>query len=139
MEKSKILFIVPGQPQGKLRARWSPHGTHTPQKTVNYETYIKEMFVISYPDFVPLEGALTINISAWVMIPKATSKKKRRLMEERILRPTKRPDFDNIIKVVADALESLAYKNDNQIVTSVFHKWFSERPRLEIEVYTARI
>ena len=137
--ENKISFVVPGEPQGKLRARWSPHGTHTPQKTINYETYIKEMFAVSYPDFIPLEGALTIKLTAWLMIPKATSKKKTKLMIDRIIRPTKKPDFDNIVKTVCDALEKLAYKNDNQIVTGIIHKFYSERPRLEIEIYGAQI
>lgn len=139
MKQINISFIVPGEPQGKLRARWSPHGTHTPQKTINYETYIKEMFAISYPDFVPLEGPLTMKLTAWLMIPKATSIKKTKLMTDRILRPTKKPDFDNIVKTVCDALEKLAYKNDNQIVTAIIHKFYSVKPRLEIEIHGAQI
>jgi len=139
MEENKISFIIPGEPQGKLRPRWSPHGTYTPTKTVNYETYIKEMFVISYPDFIPLEGALRMHLTAWLMIPRRASKKKQKLMEERIIRPAKKPDFDNIIKAAADALESLAYKNDNQIVTCIIHKFYSIKPRLEIEIMGAQI
>lgn len=137
--ENKILFIVPGQPQGKLRARWSPHGTHTPQKTINYETYIKEMFAVRYPDFVPLEGPLYMKITAWQMIPKNTSQKKMKLMVAGILRPAKKPDFDNIAKTVCDALEKLAYKNDNQIVTAVINKYYSTKPRLEIEIFGAQI
>ena len=139
MEENKVKFVVPGQPQSKLRARWSGRHTYTPEKTVNYETYIKEMFVISYPDFVPLEGTLRMTIVAWMMIPKSTSKKKARLMEERVIRPIGKVDTDNIIKVSFDALEKLAYKNDNQIVTCICHKYYSIRPRLEIEITGAQI
>jgi len=137
--ESKIFLTVPGHPQGKLRARWSPHGTYTPTKTVNYETYIKEIFVISYPNFIPLEGALRMQLTAWLMFPKSTSKKKQKLMEERIIRPEKKPDHDNIVKITSDALEGLAYKNDSQIVTCIFYKYYSVRPRLEIEIYGAQI
>ena len=143
MEENKISFIVPGQPQGKLRPRAVRRGAHvgiyTPEKTVNYETFIKEMFVISYPDFVPLEGALRIQITAWMMIPKSTSKKKTKLMEERIIRPTKKPDMSNILKSVEDALNSLAYHDDKQIVTCIFYKFYSMRPRLEVEIIGAQI
>ncbi len=140
MEENKISFEVPGQPQGKLRARWSPHGTHTPQKTINWETYIKEIFVISYPNFVPLEGALRMTITAWMMIPKSTSKKKIKLMVERAIRPTKTPDADNILKAVFDALgKGLAYHDDKQIVTCICHKYYAVRPRLEIEITGAQI
>ncbi|MEE9510401.1 MAG: RusA family crossover junction endodeoxyribonuclease [Candidatus Bathyarchaeia archaeon] len=139
MEENKLSFIVPGNPQGKQRARWSPHGTYTPKETVGYETYIKEMFVISYPDFVPLEGALRMTITAYMMIPKSTSKKKAKLMVERVIRPDKRPDWDNLGKVASDALEGLAYKKDSQIVTGIVYKFYSHQPRLEIEITGARI
>lgn len=106
---------------------------------MDYEIYIKEIFVISYPDFIPLEGALRMQIIAWVIIPKSTSKKKQKLMEERIIRPEKKPDHDNIVKITSDALEGLAYKNDSQIVTCIFYKYYSIRPRLEIEIYGAQV
>lgn len=123
MEENKIFFIIPGEPQ----------------ETVDYETYIKEIFVISYPDFILLEGPLKIQITAWLMIPKSTSKKKAKLMIERIIRPTKKPDWENVAKSVCDALEKLAYKNNSQIVTGIIHKFYSIRPRLEIEIYGAQI
>ena len=139
MEEVKILLVVPGKPQGKLRPRWSRTRMYSPSETVNYETYIKEIFVISYPDFVLLEGALRMTITAWMMIPKSTSKKKAKLMVERVIRPDKKPDWDQLGKIVSDALEGLAYKNDSQIVTGIVHKWYAIRPRLEIEITGARI
>ena len=139
MEESKIKFEVPGQPQHKQRPRWSRTRMYSPKDTVNYETYIKEMFVISYPDFIPLEGPLRMTLTAWLMIPKSTSKKRVKLMIERIIIPEKKPDHDNIVKIVSDALEKLAYKNDSQIATCIFHKWYAMRPRLEIEITGARI
>ena len=139
MERNKISFTVPGQPQGKLRPRWSRTRMYSPQKTVDYETYIKEMFVISYPDFVLLEGALEITIKAWMMIPKSTSKKRAKLMIDRVIRPDKKPDWDNLSKVVGDALEGLAYKNDAQIVDGILHKYYTMQPRLEVKITGARI
>lgn len=139
MERDKVSFEIPGQPQSKLRARWSGHHTYTPDRTVNYEIYIKEMFVINYPDFVPLEGALRMTVIAYMMIPKSTSKKRAKLMIDRVIRPIGKIDADNIIKVSFDALEGLAFKNDNQIVTAMCHKYYAVRPRLEIEIYGAQI
>ena len=46
MNERKISFVIPGQPQGKLRPKTVRRGIHvalySPEKTVNYETYIKE-------------------------------------------------------------------------------------------------
>lgn len=133
--ESKISLTVPGEPQGKQRARWSPHGTHTPQKTINYETYIKELFANKYRDFLPLESPLIMNLWIGLLIPKSTSKKKKMLMDEDFIRPIKRPDIDNIIKVVFDALQGLAFKNDSQFIQVLASKYYTEKPRLEIVIY----
>ena len=134
MDEKKIKFVVPGRPQEKQRAKWSRTRMYSPIQTVNYETYVKEMFVISYPDFVPLEGPLKMTITAYLMIPKSTSKKRAKLMTERIIIPEKKPDWDNLGKIVSDALEGFAYKCDGQIATGIVYKRYSNQPRLEIEI-----
>ena len=130
--ENKISLTVPGEPRAKQRPKWFKHGTYTPEKTVSYETYIKELFTIKYSEFMPKEEALTLNIWAGLLMPKSTSKKKLGMMKLGILEPAKKPDVDNILKTVMDALEKLAYKNDSQICHVVIDKDFSERPRLEI-------
>ncbi|NVM21407.1 MAG: RusA family crossover junction endodeoxyribonuclease [Desulfobacterales bacterium] len=129
-----ITLRVPGEPQGKLRPKWSPVGTYTPKKTINYETYIKQLFATKYPSFQPLEGELTLELGIYQTIPKSFSKKKKDLMERRIVRPTKRPDIDNVIKSVFDALEGLAYKNDSQFIEVAASKFFDLEPRLNIRI-----
>jgi len=136
--ESKITLTIPGEPKGKQRPRFFKkgkfQGTYTPKKTINYEAYIKELFAIKYPNFIPLDSALTIHIWAGLLIPKSTSKKKEGMMKMGIIKPTKAPDVDNLLKAVLDALEKLAYKNDSQIVRAVIDKDYSERPRLEMTI-----
>ena len=134
MRTQIIQLYIPGEPQGKQRPKWSPRGTYSPKKTVNYETYIKELFAVKYPDFRPVESVLIMELQAWLMIPTSASKKKRKLMQDLALKPGKRPDIDNVIKVVMDALEKLAYKNDSQIVEAHLYKFYAERPRLDIRI-----
>lgn len=133
-----ITLTIPGEPKGKLRPKWSPVGTYTPKKTVEYETYVRELFVIKYPDFVPLEGSLRLYLIAYQMIPKSFSKKKLALIEEGLLKPSKNPDFDNILKTVVDALEKVAFRNDNQFCSALIEKEYSKKPRVELlidEIY----
>lgn len=139
MNEKKIKLVVPGRPKEKQRARWSRTRMYSPKETVNYETYVKEIFVISYPDFVPLEGPLIMTIWAWLMIPKSTSKKRAKLMVEMVIIPEVRPDWDNLGKIVSDALEGLAYKRDAQIATGIVHKRYSHQPRVEIEIGGIRL
>lgn len=135
MRTPLVDLFIPGEPQGKQRHKWSPHGTYSPKKTVNYETYIKELFAVKYPDFVLVEDVLEIVLTAWLMIPTSGSKKKRAMMESNELRPGKRPDVDNLIKIVMDALEKLTYKNDAQIVSAKIDKYYSNKPGLDIKIY----
>lgn len=133
-----IELTVPGNPQGKQRAKTFKKGdfagAYTPAKTVNYETYIKELFAIKYPDFMPLEGPLMLQFTAYVSIPASTSQKKRAMMLEGSIIPEKSPDIDNILKIIMDALESVAYKRDSQIAIGIIVKLYSERPRVELKI-----
>jgi len=135
MRTQIIHLSIPGEPQGKQRPRWAPRGTYTPTKTLNFETYIKELFAIKYPDFEPVETALEMELTARLMIPTSASKVKKLQMQRKELRPTKRPDVDNILKVAMDALESLAYKNDSQIVDGAIHKYYSYHPAMDLIIW----
>lgn len=134
---TNIRLTIPGEPKSKQRPRWCKVGTYTPKETVGYETYIKELFVIKYPDFKPLETALGLNLAVYLTIPKSQSKKKKMLMESNDIKPTKKPDLDNVLKILLDALEGIVYKNDNQFVIIDAFKFYSSRPRLEVRITEA--
>ena len=130
-----IRFTVPGDPQGKGRPRFSRETCRavTPQKTVNYETLVKWCYQTScgrlkFEPGIPLD----MRVFAYLGIPASAPKKKQELMRQNILRPTKKPDFDNIGKITADALNGLAYHDDAQVVDSMIRKFYSDNPRVEI-------
>ena len=129
-----VELIIPGNPCAKGRPRWSRHGTYTPEKTVAYETLIKELFVIKYPNFKPLERSLSLNMIAQFSVPKSASKKKRAEMLAGKIRPSGRPDIDNIIKIFADALSGLAYRDDSQIATVSARKVYGETSQVWITI-----
>lgn len=128
-----ITLTIPGNPIGKGRPRVTRYGAYTPEKTKNYETLVQELFIIAYPYHKPLEGPVEMLISAYFPIPKSYTKGKKLAAEHNVIRPTKKPDVDNIQKIIGDALNGLAYKDDSQIVTSEIQKWYtSEGPRVEV-------
>ena len=77
---------------------------------------------------------LWLEVTAFYPIPKSTSKKKIELMEKGEIRPTIKPDLDNCVKIVADSLNGIAYKDDSQIVSVVADKYYSDTPRLELRI-----
>ena len=61
---------------------------------------------------------MVANILAYFEPPKSISKKKRAEMLEGKIWPAKKPDSDNIAKVVLDALTGIAYHDDTQIIVT---------------------
>lgn len=129
-----IHITIPGEPCAKQRPRVCKWGTYTPAKTVNYETLIKELFIVSKQD--KLEGPLMMIVYAYFSIPKLDSKKIRQQKIALQVRPTKKPDADNLLKIVADALNGLAYNDDAQIVIAAVEKAYSEYPMVHVYVAT---
>ena len=135
-------FEVPGQPQSKARARTFYHKqagrvvSMTPNETVLYENPIKTSFLASESKqtFFDKES-LEMFITAYFPIPKSTTKKDRQLIKERKLFPTKKPDADNIAKVICDALNGVAYHDDTQIVKMEVRKVYTENePKVAVSI-----
>ena len=138
-----IELEIPGEPVGKQRPKVFPMRTRTgliirrgvtPEKTVNYETLIRQLFAVKYPGFEPLGGPLALTVEAFLLIPKSASRKKKAAMAEGEIIPEKRPDFDNLAKTAADALQGVAFRNDSQIAEAVIRKRYSQVPRMRIAV-----
>lgn len=131
-----IKLEIPGEPCAKQRPRVCKWGTYTPAKTVAYETLIKELFIISKQQ--KIEGALFLMLHAYIGIPKSDSKKIRAMKISGEIMPTKKPDIDNLIKILGDALNGLAYDDDAQIVKIIAVKRYSENPRLTVYIAQRR-
>ena len=131
-----LKFTIPGEPVGKGRPRFvrATGRTFTPAKTATYENLIAVTFEQNFPDFEPFDCPVEVYMTAYFSIPKSLSKKKHKMAEDQLIRPTKKPDTDNIAKV-KDALNGIAWKDDSQVVTEHIYKFYSDRPRLEIEIY----
>ncbi len=137
----KREFTVPGEPVGKGRPRFNRYSgkAFTPEKTVNYENLVRleyQMQVKEEP--FPEKVMLRLLIKAYFGIPKSVSKKARAQMISMEQRPVKKPDMDNIIKAVADALNHIAYYDDSQIVSTTIEKYYAEQPRIEVTIEEAQ-
>lgn len=135
-----ICFNIPGKPFGKQRPKFTrrggfPHAV-TPKETVVYENLVKLSYKEQegnkrFPDTAMIE----VSITAYYDIPKSTSKKRKALMVEGKLRPTKKPDADNICKCILDALNGIAYHDDAAVVTATISKRYSDRPHVEVVMW----
>lgn len=130
-------FTVQGEPKGKGRPRFIPQTGRaiTPKDTANYETLVRMEYMAQCQGFkFPDDAMLDMRIMAYYSIPKSASKKNRERMKTRLLRPTKKPDMDNVVKIVADSLNQVAYRDDTQIVDCQCRKFYSDNPRVEVTI-----
>lgn len=132
----KYEFEVIGEVVGKERPRVNMYtgSVYTPNKTKDYEFLIQQYFKMKYPNHQTLEGRLSIQIVAYLKIPKSTSNKKTHEMLENKISPTKKPDIDNIAKVVLDAMNKFVFKDDNQVSKVSVEKRFGNEEKVWIMV-----
>lgn len=143
---NEIYFRVDGEVVPKARPRFrrvvftdsktqekkSGVATYTPKKTLSYEQKVKAAYMVECPFGVafPTEP-LEIVLNVYMAMPKsATKKSKLEMLMHKF--PTKKPDADNLLKSVADALNGVAYTDDSQIVSATVRKFWSEQGSAEI-------
>lgn len=125
-----ITFFVAGAPKGKGRPRFSRNRAYTPRETVEYEKRIAQSY-----DGDMHTSPVFVDIRAFFAIPRSYTKKQKTAIENGDLMPTKKPDADNIAKVVLDALNGVAYEDDRQVVDLAVVKMYStDREGLEITI-----
>lgn len=136
-----IVFSVPGDPKGKARPKVTRTKagtslTYTPDKTVAYEELVRLRFSEAAAGRRFEAGKpLRLRIAAFFGVPASKPKKTKILMLQNLIRPTKKPDFDNVFKIVCDALNGIAYADDAQIVEAQITKVFTGGdPHIEVEL-----
>lgn len=113
---NNIVFFVPGKPQAKARPKVFNGRAVTPSKTTGYETEVIHAYIAKYGDFCfPANTPLEMDIVAVFKKPKGS----------KLTHPTYK-DWDNIGKIVADALNKVTYDDDRNIVKGTVEKIFSD-------------
>lgn len=123
---SVLHFFVPGKVNGAQRHRAQLRGghihMHRTNKEISNSQAVRDCFVQAYPDFALWEGPVAVMIEARVMPPKSAWPGKECLVK---------PDWDNIGKLVCDALNRVAYRDDSQIDSGTVRKRYCEPGEVE--------
>lgn len=132
-----IEFTIPGEPKGKGRPRLGRSGhAYTPHDTATYENLVKVCFMQEFPNHavIPAGVPVSVGIRAYYPIPKSTSKRNRLAIAMGHLLPLKKPDLDNIMKIVCDALNGIAWHDDSQIVYALVAKYYGAEPKVTVRI-----
>lgn len=133
------MIVVEGKIKGKARPRFNTKTgrAFTPNDTINYENWIKNCYIEQCGEL--LEGSIKAKIFVYYKIPKSYTKKRVELIRQCKEHPCKKPDADNIAKIVLDSLNKIAFNDDAQVVELiVIKKWTEEQERIEFELENIR-
>ncbi len=83
----------------------------------------------------PLTCSVRLTCVIYRAVPKSWSRRKRADAITDKIRPTTKPDLDNLIKGIKDALSGVWYKDDSQVVEyGKVGKWYAEEPRVYVRL-----
>lgn len=129
-------FEIEGKPVGKGRPRFRRMGnfvqTYTPEKTSEYEKLVRIRFQNAGGQIT--DKPVRVEIVAFFAPPKSTKKKQMQEMLSNLILPTKKPDCDNIAKIVLDALNQIAYKDDSQVVDLSVRKQYASEAKVYVHI-----
>lgn len=115
-------IFIPGKPVAKARPRFARRGnftvTYKPDKEVAEEgKYIlltrAEMAKLGILGPIPTGTPIKITCTFMFPLPESWSKKKRAALMGAL--HTKKPDLDNCIKFVKDAMNRVVWEDDSQV------------------------
>ena len=85
-----------------------------------------------------IEGAVNMNIIYAFRRPKSLSKKERNEIDGgKTVPKTTKPDIDNLVKAILDALNGIVWKDDAQVTQINIQKIWSAKDQIEIEIWEA--
>lgn len=136
MDKYSINITVLGSPKALKRHRTFRRGkfvgTYDPSK--NDKADFLQVIQNKAPD-KPIEGPVFLVIQFFFDRPKShyrTGKFAGKLKENAPFWHKSRPDLDNLIKFITDAMNGVFYRDDAQIAKITALKIYGERPLTEI-------
>ena len=133
-----LQFTVPGQPVGKGRPRIGRVGAHarmfTPEKTASYESLVKHAAHVAMAGAKPIEGACGVRMRITLSVPASWSKKKQAQALAGAVRPTTKPDADNVVKAVFDGMNGVVWRDDVQAVDLAVRKRYGATPGVVVNV-----
>jgi len=132
-----MRFVVFGKPEGKARPRMTRSGhAYTPENTRAYEEAVRLAYRQNCAGELPYEVGVPLRVSilAFYAVPKSANKRTRERMKNNELSPTMKPDWDNVGKIVCDALNGLAWHDDAQIVDARVEKRYGLTPMVCVKI-----
>lgn len=134
----ELKFRILGKVKAKQSVKFGRNGIkYTPKDMIAYSNLVKLSFQKEYPDHLPHilnDVPLKVTIDVYFTVPKSFPKRKKELALQGKIRPTVKPDWDNIAKNICDALNGITYPDDKAIVSGFVNKYYSEYDYVNVTI-----
>lgn len=132
-----IAFVVPGRPQPKERAAPDRFGNmRTQEATLRAERLVEELAVKAMKGLEPLSGAVRLSVNIVFDYPAHWTVAQKREALAGIMPHVSTPDADNVLKMISDGMNGVAYYDDAQIAEIFVRKRYGQGSRVEVMVDT---
>lgn len=130
----QVQLVVYGRPVPKQRPRVTRSGAYTPKRTRDYEKLIRAAWIDKQLKRWVKDGVYRLRVFAMYEAPRSWPKRKQEMAIGGRLPMVNVPDWDNVGKIVSDALNGLAWEDDKQVVDARVLKEYGLRPALVVEI-----
>ena len=134
MEESITIVKMDSFTKERPRTNFKTGAIYTPIGTLKREKYIAQQFALQNMGWGITDGPISIEIEVEVNVPTSARKKEKEDMKDGLIYPTKKPDVDNVGKLVLDGLQGVAFDDDYQVVDLKISKRYGEEKKLKIKV-----
>lgn len=129
-----ISFFVPGKPVAQSRPRFARRGkfvtAYDAAPAKDYKSWVKSraLEAMQAAGISMISRDIPLRLQATINLAKPKSRPKRHTL------PTTKPDCDNVLKGLQDAMESIVYEADQQIVAVSVRKQYHVCPGVMVTI-----
>ena len=134
-----------GQPENYVRERYTGRGNrfYNAKEALMKEMKKEILGMIELSKMQELQTLIQnknavyyvyIDMDFYLKTPEADSVDTKILKEQKVIRPSIRPDLDNYIKLLIDVLHDVVFDDDKRVMKMTADKYYSINPRTEIKI-----
>lgn len=124
-----VIYLIP---KGTPRPRSGKHGVFYVKGAKDNKTFFKE-FSKNF-DITLITTPCKFKCKCYMPIPNSMKPYEKVLSELGFIRPTSKPDWDNLAKTYCDMIQDIILYDDSLIVEGSLSKFYSIKPRIEVEI-----
>jgi Holliday junction resolvase RusA-like endonuclease len=134
--RDPVTVIISGDPVAKARPRMTRRGfVYTPAATRKFEAHSRLAAQMAMDGRPPIEAPVRIELLVELPVPVSWSRRKTADAITGHIRPTSRPDVDNYLKAILDAINTIVAADDAQVVEVCAKKKFSVAPKMIATIF----